>query len=70
MDSEAVKDKAVESSKRPREELEFDKSKKQKLDENVQAEVADDDTAELKRYIEDLEVLRSIVKTRFEKTKL
>nr|GEZ79922.1 xylulose kinase-1 [Tanacetum cinerariifolium] len=51
MDSEAIKDKAVESSKRPREELEFDKSKKQKLDKNVQAEVADDDTAELKRYM-------------------
>nr|GEV61407.1 hypothetical protein [Tanacetum cinerariifolium] len=52
MDSEAVKDKAVESSKRPREELESDKSKKQKLDENVQAEVADDDNAKLKRCME------------------
>nr|GEX77750.1 hypothetical protein [Tanacetum cinerariifolium] len=52
MDSEAVKDRAVESSKRPGEELEFDKSKKQKLDENVQAEVADDDTVEHKRCME------------------
>nr|GEU73287.1 hypothetical protein [Tanacetum cinerariifolium] len=49
MDSEAVKDRAVESSKRLGEELESDKSKKQKLDENVQAKVADDDTTELKR---------------------
>nr|GEU74731.1 hypothetical protein [Tanacetum cinerariifolium] len=52
MNSEPVKDKAVESSKRPREELESNKSKKQKLDENVQAEVANDDTAELKRCME------------------
>nr|GEX96916.1 hypothetical protein [Tanacetum cinerariifolium] len=40
------------NSKRPEEELESDKSKKQKLDENVQAKVADDDTAELKRCLE------------------
>nr|GFC89979.1 hypothetical protein [Tanacetum cinerariifolium] len=46
------KDRAVESSKRPGEELESNKSKKQKLDENVQARVADDDTAELKRCME------------------
>nr|GEW89063.1 hypothetical protein [Tanacetum cinerariifolium] len=52
MDSEAVKDRAVESYKRPREKLESDKSKKQKLDENVQAKVDDDDTAELKRCME------------------
>nr|GEY30710.1 hypothetical protein [Tanacetum cinerariifolium] len=52
MDSEAVKDRAVKSSKRPREDLESDKSKKQKLNENVQAEVADDDTVELKRCME------------------
>nr|GEY62191.1 hypothetical protein [Tanacetum cinerariifolium] len=52
MNSEVVKDRAVESFKRPREELESDKSKKQKLDENVQAEVADDDTAEHKRCVE------------------
>nr|GEX10461.1 putative ribonuclease H-like domain-containing protein [Tanacetum cinerariifolium] len=44
MDSKAVNDRALESFKRPREELESDKSKKQKLDENVQAEVANDDT--------------------------
>nr|GEV52956.1 hypothetical protein [Tanacetum cinerariifolium] len=48
--TKAQKRKAVESSKRPREES--DKSKKQKLDENVQAEVADDNTAELKRCME------------------
>nr|GFB10332.1 hypothetical protein [Tanacetum cinerariifolium] len=52
MDSDAVKDRAVEISKRPREKLEFDKSKKQKLDENVQVEVVDNDTAELKRCLE------------------
>nr|GEU66869.1 hypothetical protein [Tanacetum cinerariifolium] len=52
MDSEAVKDRAVEGSKRPREELESDKSKKQKLDANVKVKVADDDTAELKRCME------------------
>nr|GFA33634.1 hypothetical protein [Tanacetum cinerariifolium] len=52
IDSEAVKNRAVESSKRPIEDLEYDKSKKQKLDENVQAEVADDDTTELKRCME------------------
>nr|GEX70068.1 uncharacterized mitochondrial protein AtMg00810-like [Tanacetum cinerariifolium] len=74
--------RAVDSFKRPREELKSDKSKKQKLDENVQAEVADDDTVELKRWLEivpeddddnfnkeGLEVLRSIVKERFKKTK-
>nr|GEV43041.1 hypothetical protein [Tanacetum cinerariifolium] len=44
-----VKDRAVESSKRPGDELESDKSKKQKLDGNVQDEVADDDIAKLKR---------------------
>nr|GEW61404.1 hypothetical protein [Tanacetum cinerariifolium] len=52
MDSEAVKDRAVESSKRPIEELESDKSRKQKLHENVQAKVAADDTTELKRCME------------------
>nr|GEU28616.1 hypothetical protein [Tanacetum cinerariifolium] len=52
MDSKAVKVRAVESSRRPREKLESDKSKRQKLDENVQAEVADDDTIELKRCME------------------
>nr|GEV18667.1 hypothetical protein [Tanacetum cinerariifolium] len=34
------------------EELESDKSKKQKLDQNIQAEVADDDTTKLKRCME------------------
>nr|GEX92764.1 hypothetical protein [Tanacetum cinerariifolium] len=51
MDSEAVKDRAVESSKRVREELKQESAKKQKLDEQVQAIVADDDTAELKRCL-------------------
>nr|GEU59859.1 hypothetical protein [Tanacetum cinerariifolium] len=46
------KDRAVESSKRPKEKLESDKSKKQKLDENVQAKVASDNTTELKRWME------------------
>nr|GEW06847.1 hypothetical protein [Tanacetum cinerariifolium] len=46
------KHRAVESSKRPKEELESNKSKKQKLDENVQAKVADDDIVELKRCME------------------
>nr|GEU61432.1 hypothetical protein [Tanacetum cinerariifolium] len=52
MDSEAVKDREVESSKRAREELEQESAKKHKLDEQVQAKVADDDTAELKRCLE------------------
>ncbi|GJT00074.1 hypothetical protein Tco_0821243 [Tanacetum coccineum] len=38
------------SSKRAGEELEFDNSKKQKLDENVEAEV--DDEAEMKKHME------------------
>nr|GEV48322.1 hypothetical protein [Tanacetum cinerariifolium] len=85
------------SSKRAREELDQESAKKQKLDEQVQAKVADDDIVELKRCLdivpeddddvaieatplssksptinlnrEDLEVLRSIVKERFKKTK-
>nr|GEV82757.1 coiled-coil domain-containing protein 97 [Tanacetum cinerariifolium] len=40
------------SSKRAREELEQESAKKQKLNEQVQAKVADDDTAELKRCLE------------------
>nr|GEX54754.1 hypothetical protein [Tanacetum cinerariifolium] len=40
------------SSKRAREELEQENAKKQKLDEQVQAKVADDDTTELKRCLE------------------
>nr|GEY18468.1 hypothetical protein [Tanacetum cinerariifolium] len=51
MDSEAVKDKVVESSKRAGEELEQESAKNQKLDKQVQAIVADDDTAELKRCL-------------------
>nr|GEW33257.1 hypothetical protein [Tanacetum cinerariifolium] len=47
-----IMDRAVESSKRPREELESNKSKKQTLDKNVQTKVADDDTTKLKRCIE------------------
>ncbi|GJW25703.1 hypothetical protein Tco_0039514 [Tanacetum coccineum] len=51
------------SSKRTGEELESDKSKKQKLDEKVEAEM-------LKNFDrEDLEVLWRIVKARFKKTK-
>ncbi|GKE75339.1 hypothetical protein Tco_1537380 [Tanacetum coccineum] len=38
------------SSKRTREELESDNSKKQKIDENVEAEV--DDEAEMKKHME------------------
>nr|GEW52688.1 hypothetical protein [Tanacetum cinerariifolium] len=52
MDSKAVKDRAVENSKRAGDKIEQESTKKQKLDENVQAEVAYDDTAELKRCIE------------------
>nr|GEX80912.1 hypothetical protein [Tanacetum cinerariifolium] len=52
MDSKAVKDRAVESSKRVGDEIEQESTKKQKLDKNVQAEVADDDIAELKRCLE------------------
>nr|GFA44209.1 hypothetical protein [Tanacetum cinerariifolium] len=40
------------SSKRAGEELEQESAKKQKLDEQVQAKVAEDDTAELKRCLE------------------
>nr|GEY89750.1 hypothetical protein [Tanacetum cinerariifolium] len=40
------------SSKRARDEIEQECTKKQKLDENVQAEVADDNTIELKRCME------------------
>nr|GEX71004.1 hypothetical protein [Tanacetum cinerariifolium] len=85
------------SSKRAGEKLKQESAKKHKLDEEVQAKVADDDTTELKRCLEivseddddvtieatplssksptinfnreDLEVLRSIVKERFKKTK-
>ncbi|GJW80265.1 retrovirus-related pol polyprotein from transposon TNT 1-94 [Tanacetum coccineum] len=53
MDSEVVKgSKSQEegSKKRTREELECDNSKKQKIDENVEAEV--DDEAEMKKHME------------------
>nr|GFC20089.1 hypothetical protein [Tanacetum cinerariifolium] len=50
--AEDVEDRVVESSKRVGEELEQENAKKQKLDEHVQAIVADDDTAELKKCLE------------------
>ncbi|GJZ77613.1 hypothetical protein Tco_0642285 [Tanacetum coccineum] len=53
MDSEVVegsKSQAEGSKKRTREELESDNSKKQKIDENVEAEV--DDEAEMKKHME------------------
>ncbi|GKB25895.1 hypothetical protein Tco_0865296 [Tanacetum coccineum] len=53
MDTEIVegsKSQAEGSKKRTREELEFDNSKKQKIDENVEAEV--DDEAEMKKLME------------------
>ncbi|GJS76675.1 hypothetical protein Tco_0726556 [Tanacetum coccineum] len=57
------------SSKRIGEELKSDKSKKEKLDEKVEAEVDDAKEAkELKQCLEDLEVLWRIVKARFKKT--
>nr|GFA10711.1 hypothetical protein [Tanacetum cinerariifolium] len=52
MDSKPVKDRVVESFKRSGKELEQESAKKQKLDEQVKAIVADDDTAELKRCLE------------------
>nr|GEV34291.1 hypothetical protein [Tanacetum cinerariifolium] len=52
MDSEAVKDRAIESSKRAEEGLEQESAKKHKLVEQVQAIVADDDNVELKRCLE------------------
>ncbi|GKD24130.1 hypothetical protein Tco_1225833 [Tanacetum coccineum] len=53
MDSEVVegsKSQAEGNKKRTREELKSDNSKKQKIDENVEAEV--DDEAEMKKHIE------------------
>ncbi|GJZ74222.1 hypothetical protein Tco_0638368 [Tanacetum coccineum] len=52
MDSGAIKYKVEGSSKRTTKQLESDMSKKKKLDENVQAEVANDDSAKLKRCME------------------
>ncbi|GKD87580.1 hypothetical protein Tco_1358734 [Tanacetum coccineum] len=53
MDSEVVggsKSQAEGSKKTTREELEYDNSNKQKIDENVEAEV--DDEAEMKKHME------------------
>ncbi|GKB21660.1 hypothetical protein Tco_0855583 [Tanacetum coccineum] len=53
MDSEVVegsKSQAEGSKKRAREEIEYDNSKKQNIDENVEAEV--DDEAEMKKLME------------------
>ncbi|GJZ14950.1 hypothetical protein Tco_0550627 [Tanacetum coccineum] len=47
---EGSKSQAEGNKKRTREELESDKSKKQKIDENVEAEV--DDEAEMKKLME------------------
>ncbi|GKC23666.1 ribonuclease H-like domain-containing protein [Tanacetum coccineum] len=56
MDSEVVKSsvtRAEGSSKRVRDELEYDKSKKQKIDEHVEAEKDDDQKeADMKKHIE------------------
>nr|GEW92041.1 ribonuclease H-like domain-containing protein [Tanacetum cinerariifolium] len=55
MDAEVTKgssNRAIESSKRSGEELESDKSKKQKLDEHVQAKVDEDNSTELQRCLE------------------
>nr|GEV72877.1 hypothetical protein [Tanacetum cinerariifolium] len=52
MDSEVVKDRAKGSFKRSGDELESDKSKKQKLDEKVEAKVDNDqEEAEMKMYM-------------------
>ncbi|GKD39731.1 hypothetical protein Tco_1259938 [Tanacetum coccineum] len=55
MDTELVKGsetRTEESSKRAREELEYKNLKKQKLDENVEAEVDDDqEEAKMKKHI-------------------
>ncbi|GKB61692.1 hypothetical protein Tco_0917878 [Tanacetum coccineum] len=53
MDSEVMegsKSQAEGSKKRTREEFEYDNSKKQKIDENVEAKV--DDEAEMKKHME------------------
>ncbi|GJT73610.1 hypothetical protein Tco_1032896 [Tanacetum coccineum] len=55
MDSEMVKSSVTRtkgSSKRAGDELESDKSKKQKIDEHVEAEKDDQEEAEMKRHIE------------------
>ncbi|GJZ21317.1 hypothetical protein Tco_0558356, partial [Tanacetum coccineum] len=62
MDSEVVKSSETRtegSSKRAGDELESDKSKKQKIDEHVEAEKDDDqEEAEMKRHIEMLKMMR------------
>nr|GEX87654.1 hypothetical protein [Tanacetum cinerariifolium] len=70
--------RAEGSSKRVGEELEFDKSKKQKLDEKVEAEVDNDqEEAEMKMYMkienidkEDLKPLWKLVKAKYGNTML
>ncbi|GJX81972.1 hypothetical protein Tco_0331453 [Tanacetum coccineum] len=55
MDSEVVKSSKTRtegSSKRAGDELESDKSKKQKIDEHVEAEKDDQEEADMKRHIE------------------
>ncbi|GJS81252.1 hypothetical protein Tco_0747793 [Tanacetum coccineum] len=55
MDAELVKSsvtKTKRSSKRAGDELESDKSKKQKIDDHVEAEKDDQEEAEIKRHIE------------------
>ncbi|GJY65255.1 hypothetical protein Tco_0467493 [Tanacetum coccineum] len=55
MDSEVVKSSVTRterSSKRAGDELEYDKLKKQKIDEHVEAEKDDQEEAEMKRHIE------------------
>ncbi|GKB65430.1 hypothetical protein Tco_0921616, partial [Tanacetum coccineum] len=55
MDSEVVKSSVTRtegSSKRTGDELESDKSKKQKIDEHVEAKKDDQEEAEMKRHIE------------------
>ncbi|GJV31091.1 hypothetical protein Tco_1391491 [Tanacetum coccineum] len=55
MDSEVVKSSVTRtegSSKRARDELESDKSKKQKIDEHIEVEKDDQEEAEIKRHTE------------------
>ncbi|GJV54675.1 hypothetical protein Tco_1455680 [Tanacetum coccineum] len=68
MDTELVKGserREEGSSKRAGEKLKSENLKKQKLDENVEAEVDDDqEEAEIKKHIEDLETLWKLVKAK------
>ncbi|GKG00595.1 hypothetical protein Tco_0302285, partial [Tanacetum coccineum] len=55
MNSKVVKGgetRIEESSKRPGDELEYDMSKKQKIEEHVEVEKDDQEEAEMKRHIE------------------